>query len=48
MRQGLYYNPYFPGGAIAMPRVINDGGVEFEDGTPATSSQVCISFMRKN
>ncbi|KAG0624350.1 hypothetical protein M758_3G241600 [Ceratodon purpureus] len=40
VRQGLYYNPYFPGGAIAMPRVINDGGVEFEDGTPATSSQM--------
>jgi len=36
---GLYYNPYFPGGAIAMPPPISDGGVEYEDGTPATVSQ---------
>lgn len=36
---GLYYNPYFPGGAIAMPPPLNDGGVEYEDGTPATISQ---------
>jgi len=36
---GLYYNPYFPGGAIAMPPPLQDGGVEYEDGTPATLSQ---------
>lgn len=36
---GLYYNPYFPGGAIAMPPPLTDGGVEYEDGTPATISQ---------
>jgi len=36
---GLYYNPYFPGGAIAMPPPLNDGGVEYEDGTSATISQ---------
>merc|ERR1719273_2756365 len=36
---GLYYNPYFPGGAIAMPPPLQDGGVEYEDGTPATISQ---------
>ncbi|KAI8468477.1 MAG: ubiquinol:cytochrome c oxidoreductase cytochrome c1, mitochondrial [Monoraphidium minutum] len=39
VREGLYYNPYFPGGAIAMPRMLNDGGVEYDDGTPASSSQ---------
>mmetsp|Transcript_25043 Transcript_25043/g.24035 ORF Transcript_25043/g.24035 Transcript_25043/m.24035 type:complete len:275 (-) Transcript_25043:112-936(-) len=39
MMPGLYYNPYFPGGAIAMPPPLNDGGVEYEDGTPATISQ---------
>ncbi len=39
MREGLYYNPYFPGGAIAMPRMLADGGVEYDDGTPANSSQ---------
>lgn len=39
MMPGLYYNPYFPGGAIAMPPPLNDGGVDYEDGTPATISQ---------
>ncbi|GKV35792.1 hypothetical protein SLEP1_g44009 [Rubroshorea leprosula] len=36
IRGGLYYNPYFPGGAIAMPKMLNDGAVEYEDGTLAT------------
>jgi len=39
LRQGLYYNPYFPGGAISMRPALQDGGVEYEDGTPATVSQ---------
>ena len=39
IREGLHYNPYFPGGAIAMPKMLGDGGVEYEDGTPATESQ---------
>eukprot|EP00887_Chlorella_sp_A99_P002323 scaffold10.g2323.t1 len=39
VREGLHYNPYFPGGAIAMPAMLNDGGVEYDDGTPATISQ---------
>lgn len=37
---GLNYNPYFPGGGIAMARVLFDGLVEYEDGTPATASQM--------
>ena len=40
VREGLHYNPYFPGGAIAMPKMLVDGGVEYEDGTPATESQM--------
>mmetsp|Transcript_10585 Transcript_10585/g.36581 ORF Transcript_10585/g.36581 Transcript_10585/m.36581 type:complete len:290 (-) Transcript_10585:90-959(-) len=40
VREGLYYNPYFPGGAIAMPKMLADGGVEYDDGTPATESQM--------
>ncbi|CAG8446559.1 11149_t:CDS:2 [Ambispora gerdemannii] len=40
LREGLNYNPYFPGSAIAMARVLFDGLVEYEDGTPATSSQM--------
>ncbi|KAG5185887.1 cytochrome c1 [Tribonema minus] len=37
---GLYYNPYFAGGAIAMPPPLMDGQVEYEDGTPATVTQM--------
>ena len=40
VREGLHYNPYFPGGAIAMPKMLVDGGVEYDDGTPATESQM--------
>lgn len=37
---GLHYNPYFPGGAIAMSKQLEDGQIEYEDGTPATISQM--------
>eukprot|EP01135_Chromosphaera_perkinsii_P000796 Nk52_evm84s151 gene=Nk52_evmTU84s151 len=40
IREGLNYNPYFPGGAIGMARVLYDGMVDYEDGTPATTSQM--------
>jgi len=46
--EGLNYNPYFPGGAIAMARVLFDGVVEFPDGTPATTSQMAkdvVTFL---
>lgn len=39
-RQGLFWNPYFPGGFIAMPAPLSDGMVDFEDGTPASVSQM--------
>jgi len=39
VRTGLYYNPYFPGGSIAMPKMLVDGGAEYDDGTPASESQ---------
>ncbi|XP_045791073.1 cytochrome c1-2, heme protein, mitochondrial isoform X1 [Trifolium pratense] len=48
IREGLHYNPYFPGGAIAMPKMLNDGAVEYEDGVPATESQMgkdVVSFL---
>jgi hypothetical protein len=32
IREGMNYNPYFPGGAISMPRVLFDGLVEYDDG----------------
>lgn len=37
---GLNFNPYFPGTGIAMARVLFDGLVEYEDGTPASTSQM--------
>ncbi|KAK9470947.1 cytochrome C1 family-domain-containing protein [Dipodascopsis tothii] len=37
---GMNYNPYFPGGGIAMGRVLFDGLVEYDDGTPATTTQM--------
>ncbi|EMD38888.1 hypothetical protein CERSUDRAFT_81697 [Gelatoporia subvermispora B] len=40
IREGMNYNPYFPGNAISMARVLFDGLVEYEDGTPATTSQM--------
>ncbi|KAG0087169.1 cytochrome c1 [Podila epicladia] len=40
IREGLNFNPYFPGGAIGMARVLYDGLLEYEDGTPATTSQM--------
>jgi ubiquinol-cytochrome c reductase cytochrome c1 subunit len=37
---GLYYNPYFEGGQIAMPPPLTEGQVTFSDGTPATVEQM--------
>ena len=39
VREGLHYNPYFPGGAIAMPKMLVDEGTEYEDETVATEAQ---------
>ncbi|KAE8718475.1 Cytochrome c1 2 [Hibiscus syriacus] len=40
IREGLHYNPYFPGGAIALPKMLIDGAMEYEDGTLATEAQM--------
>ncbi|KAF9245277.1 cytochrome c1, component of the mitochondrial respiratory chain [Melanogaster broomeanus] len=48
IREGMNYNPYFPGGAISMARLLFDGLVEYEDGTPATTSQMAkdvVTFL---
>ncbi|KAJ4902526.1 Cytochrome c domain-containing protein [Raphanus sativus] len=48
IKEGLHYNPYFPGGAIAMPKMRNDEAVEYEDGTLATEAQMgkdVVSFL---
>src|SRR5580692_6150339 len=36
---GSYYNKYFPGNAIKMPKPLNDGQVTFDDGSPTTVAQ---------
>src|SRR5580693_3275191 len=36
---GSQYNKYFPGHAIAMPKPLSDGQVEYTDGAPATVDQ---------
>ena len=37
--EGSYYNRYFPGHAIKMPKPLSDGQVTFDDGSPATVAQ---------
>ncbi|KAF8820228.1 cytochrome c1, heme protein [Cardiosporidium cionae] len=48
LRGGLYYNTYFPGGAIAMPPPLMDDMIDYEDGTPNNISQMAkdvVNFM---
>ncbi|KAL5292012.1 CYC1 family protein [Megaselia abdita] len=40
LREGQYFNPYFPGGAISMGQVLYNEVIEYADGTPATASQL--------
>lgn len=46
---GKYYNPYFPGQVISMPKPLNEGQVDFEDGTKATVEQMShdvVNFLQ--
>jgi len=40
LQEGSYFNPYFPGGAIGMAPPLYNEIIEYEDGTPATQSQL--------
>ncbi|XP_059614424.1 cytochrome c1, heme protein, mitochondrial [Phlebotomus argentipes] len=40
LREGQHYNPYFPGGAISMAQALYNEVLEYEDGTPASASQL--------
>ncbi len=40
LRDGLYYNPYYPGYKIAMAPPLIEGLVEYQDGTEATPEQM--------
>nr|AFN54230.1 cytochrome c1 [Tigriopus californicus]AFN54232.1 cytochrome c1 [Tigriopus californicus]AFN54233.1 cytochrome c1 [Tigriopus californicus]AFN54236.1 cytochrome c1 [Tigriopus californicus]AFN54237.1 cytochrome c1 [Tigriopus californicus] len=46
--EGQHFNPYFPGGAIGMAPPLYTDIIEYEDGTPATQSQLAkdvITFL---
>ena len=49
VREGLHYNPYFPGGAIAMPQLLLEGAAEYEDedvpATPAQMAKDVVTFL---
>lgn len=40
IREGLHYNPYFPGGAIAMAQALSNDMIEYDDGTDTSISQL--------
>ncbi|HYF08514.1 MAG TPA: cytochrome c1 [Acetobacteraceae bacterium] len=40
LMEGMHYNRYYPGHQIAMAPPLNEGGVEFHDGTRATVEQM--------
>ena len=43
IREGLTYNPYFPGGSIGMPQQLYNEGVEYSDGN--INSKYCHLFI---
>jgi cytochrome c1 len=45
IRDGMNYNPFFPGGAISMARVLFDGLVEYDDGQHIFFRQVTLTIM---
>merc|ERR1711874_179530 len=40
LMEGQHFNPYIPGGAIAMQAPLYNEIIEYDDGTPATQSQL--------
>ncbi|BFZ13096.1 hypothetical protein BsWGS_16135 [Bradybaena similaris] len=40
LMDGQYFNPYFPGYAIGMAQALYNEIIEYDDGTPATQSQL--------
>ncbi|XP_016922736.1 cytochrome c1, heme protein, mitochondrial isoform X2 [Apis cerana] len=45
IREGQYFNPYFVGGALGMPQILYDEVIEYEDGTPASASQLAKDIV---
>ncbi len=49
LADGQYYNPYFPGHALAMPAPLSEGQVTYSDGTKATVDQMSrdvVTFLQ--
>jgi len=49
VREGMHFNPYFTGGAISMARSLYNETIEYDDGTPASASQLAkdvVTFLR--
>lgn len=49
LSDGQHYNPYFPGGKLAMPAPLSDGQVEYGDGTKASVDQMSrdvVNFLQ--
>jgi len=49
LRDGLHYNPYMLGGAIAMAQQLYPESVEYDDGTPASIPQMAkdvVTFLK--
>lgn len=47
--EGMHYNPYFTGGAIGMAPPLYNEIIQYDDGTPATTSQLAhdiVCFLR--
>jgi len=44
--EGQYYNPYFHGGGIGMAPPIYNEIIQYEDGTPATMSQIAYDVSQ--
>ncbi len=41
---GMSYNEYFPGNQIAMPQLLYDDGIAYDDGTAATAEQQALDI----
>lgn len=47
--EGMHYNPYFPGGQIGMAQSLFNEVIDYDDGTPASASQLAkdvSTFLR--
>jgi len=46
LAEGMHYNPYFTGGAIGMAAPLYNEIIQYDDGTPATMSQLAADVIQ--